>query len=244
MGRDGWFKLYRSMEDWEWYKDSIVKAVFLDLLIRAQWEPGQFRGVDLEPGQLITGRKELAGRLGISEEQVRRALRVLKNCQQITSKPTNKFSVITVVNWAVYQSDEKKTTNKRTDKKPHERNKEDKNILNSQSVYMNNYIVQNALSQEETDRLTDIYSDLPGLLAEVDAKIRARQRQTEIKKPYAYVVRAAREMDWPTVEEAEKKNAQRKKHEEELEAAAKPEELTPEQKAKAKELRERRRRNG
>lgn len=237
----GFIKLHRKMQDWEWYSDPVVRSVFIHLLLSAEWEPGEYHGVQLKPGDVATGRKKLAETLGFSERQIRTALKKLTATNELTIKTTNKFSVATIEKWAMYQSVEEKSTNKSTSKST--TSKEDirnnKNIY-SQSVYMNNYTVQNALSQEETDRLTDIYSDLPGLLAEVDAKIRARQRQTEIKKPYAYVVRAAREMDWPTVEEAERKSAKRKKHEEELEAAAKPEELTPEQKAKAKELRERR----
>lgn len=243
MGRDGWFKLYRSMEDWEWYKDSVVKAVFLDLLIRAQWEPVTCRGVDLEPGQLITGRKELAGRLGLSEEQVRRALRVLKASQQITIKPTNKFSVVTIENWSLYQSDDKKTTNKRPDKKPHKRNKEIKNIYKS-SVNIYPKDIGEQLKEEDWDRLTDIYSKPEELVAKVNERIKTRKRQTEIEDPFPYIVSAARDMEWPTKEAEEKKNAKRKKNLEEKAKAEKPPELTPEQKAKAKEIRERRRKHG
>ena len=109
---------------------------------------------------------------------------------------------------------------------------------------MNNYIVQDHLTQDQTDRLTEYYSDPEGLFKKVNEKIRMRKNQTEIKDPYQYIRKAAKDMQWPKMEEVEKKNAQRKKAQEDLEKAAKPPELTPEQKAKAKEIRERRKKNG
>jgi hypothetical protein len=45
---------------------------------------------------------------------VRRAILSLKSTNEITIKTTNKFSIITIVKWEEYQSQDEKTTNKTT----------------------------------------------------------------------------------------------------------------------------------
>jgi DNA-binding transcriptional regulator YhcF (GntR family) len=100
--------------EWGWYKDPNTKAVFLHLLLTANFKEGEYKGVPLKPGQTIIGRKALAEQLGISEQCVRTALNRLKSTNEITIKSTNKFSVVTVENWAMYQSDESESTNEST----------------------------------------------------------------------------------------------------------------------------------
>jgi len=66
-----------------------------------------FQAVKLQPGQLIFGRKSAAEELKMSERQIRTCLEKLKKTQNVTIKTTNKFSIITIVNWPTYQQTEK-----------------------------------------------------------------------------------------------------------------------------------------
>lgn len=62
-------------------------------------------GVDhLEPGQLIRTKNTISHDLGLTENQVRTALRYLEKSGMITSSRTGKVMLITIVNWGVYQS--------------------------------------------------------------------------------------------------------------------------------------------
>ena len=99
----GFIKLHRSILDWEWYQDSVTTRVFLHLLLNANWEDSRFQGHKVSAGSLVTGRKELAESLGISEQSVRTALNHLKSTNEITIKSTNKFSIVSIVNWEKYQ---------------------------------------------------------------------------------------------------------------------------------------------
>ena len=99
----GFIKLHRSILDWEWYKDETTKNVFLHLLLNANWEDSRFQGHEIPAGSLVTGRKELAESLGISEQSIRTALNHLKSTNEITIKSTNKFSIVSIVNWEKYQ---------------------------------------------------------------------------------------------------------------------------------------------
>lgn len=113
---EGYIKLFRSMNKWEWYSDVNTKAVFLHLLLNANLEESRFRNHVVPKGSLVIGRKSLSETLGISEQSVRTALNHLKTTNEITIKSTNKFSIVTVVNWEKYQVFEKRLTNKSTNK--------------------------------------------------------------------------------------------------------------------------------
>lgn len=72
----------------------------------------------LQPGQFITGRKSLAKETGISESKCERLLTFFKTEQQIEQQKTNKFRIISILNWSEYQTSEQQNeqpvNNKRT----------------------------------------------------------------------------------------------------------------------------------
>lgn len=109
-----WIKLYRKFKEWEWYNDPIVKAVFIELLLTANWKPTKWKGIELDVGETVVGRKELAEAVGVSEQNVRTALRKLENTKTILKKSTNKYTVVKVLNYCNYQvsaEDSQPTTN-------------------------------------------------------------------------------------------------------------------------------------
>lgn len=58
----------------------------------------------IKEGQILTGRKELSRQTGIPETTIERALSYFeKNGHQIGQQKTNKFRLITVINWKEYQ---------------------------------------------------------------------------------------------------------------------------------------------
>ncbi|MBI9089889.1 MAG: hypothetical protein JEZ12_11790 [Desulfobacterium sp.] len=59
--------------------------------------------VELQPGQFIFGRKAASKDLGISERKIRTCVEKLKKLQNLTTKPTNRYSIISIVNWDTYQ---------------------------------------------------------------------------------------------------------------------------------------------
>jgi len=103
---DGWIKLYRKLINWEWYDHIPTKVLFIHLLLKANHKPGSWRGQEIKTGQLITGRHMLAKETGLSESQVRTALRNLESSQEIIQQATNQFSLITVCNYGSYQGKE------------------------------------------------------------------------------------------------------------------------------------------
>ena len=112
----GWIALHRQITEWRWYTDGNTFRLFVHLLLKANSKPGEWRGFKVLPGQLITGRKALAEELGLTEQEIRTSLKKLKNSKEITSKSTNKFSIITVCKWWDYQhyKNDDQPTNKPT----------------------------------------------------------------------------------------------------------------------------------
>jgi len=111
---EGFIKLYRSMLGWEWYQDQNTKSVFIHLLLNANWEDSRYRGHKVPKGSLVCGRKKLAKDLGLSEQEIRTSLNHLKSTNEITIQSTNRFSIITIVNWEKFQGLKEESTNKLT----------------------------------------------------------------------------------------------------------------------------------
>lgn len=123
MANEGYIKLYRKMKKWGWYKDQNTKDVFLHLLLEACYETCYFKGVPLEPGQVITTVKEISDGTGISVRSVRTSLERLKSTNELTIETSSRFSIITLLNYTDYQgsdkgSDKQVTNERQTSDKP------------------------------------------------------------------------------------------------------------------------------
>ena len=99
----GFIKLFRKFNNWEWKTDPNMVALFLHLLINANYVDAKWRGVDVKRGQIITGRMKLSKETGISERSIRTCLERLKSTNEITIETTSQFSLITICNYNKYQ---------------------------------------------------------------------------------------------------------------------------------------------
>ena len=150
MTDNGFIKLHRSILKWEWWDDANTTRVFLYLLLNANWEDSRFEGHVIPKGSLVVSWKSLSENCGISVQSARTAINHLKSTGEITIKSTNKFSIVSIVNWEKYQGyeeDANKQTNKQTNKQLTNNQqttnniKEIKNIRNEElykkSIYQN-----------------------------------------------------------------------------------------------------------
>jgi len=74
--------------------------------------------VELSPGDFVFGRKSASVELKMSEQTIRTCLKKLKKLENLTTKVTNKFTLISIVNWDTYQDDKKNITTKVTNSQP------------------------------------------------------------------------------------------------------------------------------
>ena len=114
----GFIKLQRKILDWEWYNDIPTKTLFIHLLLKVNFKDKKWKGYDIKRGQVLTGRKILSDETGLSEQQTKTALKKLQATNEITIQATNRFSIITLVNYSLYQ--DKKTDSNQLNNQPEE----------------------------------------------------------------------------------------------------------------------------
>lgn len=99
----GHIKIDRKILEWEWYSDINTCRLFVHLLLKANWKPGKFMGVDVDRGSLATSLQNLASETGLSVQNIRTSLKKLKTTGELTVNQHPKFSVITIKNYTLYQ---------------------------------------------------------------------------------------------------------------------------------------------
>lgn len=154
--KETYIKLFRKMLTWEWYGDTNTVRLFLHILLKANYEPSKYRGYEIGAGECVFGRKKWAKELGLSERQVRTSLEHLKTTNEVSTRATNKFTIIHVEKWEFWQIEEGRATTKTTNKKSNESptsdqqpttSKESKNIRNIPTIYMvREYVEENHLN--------------------------------------------------------------------------------------------------
>lgn len=100
---NGRIALWRKFLDWEWYTDVNTKAVFLHLLLTANWRDKGWKGILIKRGQRWASRNTLAQETGLSEQNIRTALEHLKATGEITIKVTSRGMLINIEKYSDYQ---------------------------------------------------------------------------------------------------------------------------------------------
>lgn len=101
--RPGYVKLWRNINHWRWFRDSNTKAVFLELICRANYKDTVLDGEVLQRGQCVMGYRELAKALGLSLQNVRTSIDRLKSTLDITLNSTRKGTIVTICKYNEYQ---------------------------------------------------------------------------------------------------------------------------------------------
>lgn len=127
----GFIKIWRKMLDNPIANKPNYMALWVWLLTLANHKDNKFMWngemIIIKEGQLLTGRKELAEKSGIPSSTIERILNFLENEHQIEQQKTNKFRIITILNWGNYQNQTAEWT---TNGQQMDTNKNDKNDKN------------------------------------------------------------------------------------------------------------------
>ena len=106
----GWLRLHRKFIGWEWYQDSNTKSVFIHLLLMANTQDKNWKGILVKRGQVVIGRDKLAETLGISVQTLRTCLKRLKSTNEITIESTHHHSLVTIEKYEFYNPSKKEST--------------------------------------------------------------------------------------------------------------------------------------
>jgi len=159
----GWIKLHRKILDNPIFLKPDLYQLFSYCILRANHSETKiiWNGEEetLEKGCFITGRKVIAKDTGQNERTTYDRLKLLEKLKMITLKSNNKFSVVKVLNYSLYQGEEcdiqqpannKPTTNQQpanTDKNV-KNVKNDKNISSSQKNKFSDDAIELSLASE------------------------------------------------------------------------------------------------
>lgn len=139
MGNQGWIKLHRKILRSDMYKslNSKQRDVMITVLLMANHEENEWEhGGELyrvKPGQFVTSLNSIKNNCAndVSIQNIRTALDKMKTWGFLTWKSTNKNRLITIENWAIYQSNDSET------------NKQTNNQLTNNSQTTNNQLTTN-----------------------------------------------------------------------------------------------------
>lgn len=152
MNDTGWISLYRKFMEWEWYTDANTMRLFLHLLLKANHQDGNWQGKTIKRGQVVTGRKSLSNELKISEQAIRTSLNKLKMTNEITIETTNKFSIITIEKYDVYQDNQKENNQQNDQQTTNEQpTSNQQSTTNNNNNNNNNIIYFNLLNKYKSD---------------------------------------------------------------------------------------------
>ena len=135
---NGYVKIHRKLIRWGWYKNSVIKDTFFHCILMANFSDQPFEGITVKKGEFVTSYENLASDLGFSVQQIRTAIKKLKSTGELTTKSTNKFTLVRVVNWEQYQTSDKIVTSKTTCDATNEQQTSNNQITNEQQTNNNN----------------------------------------------------------------------------------------------------------
>lgn len=120
----GFIKEYRCVLDSGLISHHKAWALRSYLRLNAVFKPVKHatkNGVlSLQEGQVVVGRKKLAVALGLSEQEIRSAMKLLKKTGEISTNATRQYTIVTICNWGEWQSNEENKTKTGGQFKPRE----------------------------------------------------------------------------------------------------------------------------
>lgn len=114
MDLNGFIKIDRKIQKWEWYDDLNMCGFFLHLLLLANWEDRRWHGIVIKRGSFVTSYRKLADSMKTTSATIYKWIKRLVETGELTVESTSKYTVISIVSYDFYQS---KKTEKETLKK-------------------------------------------------------------------------------------------------------------------------------
>lgn len=100
----GYIKIWRKIFQWGWYKDVNTLNLFIHCILKANHKTNYWRNEIVERGSFISSYQHLSNETGLSIQQVRTGIKHLISTNNLTCKPSSKYTLFTVCNYDLYQS--------------------------------------------------------------------------------------------------------------------------------------------
>lgn len=111
-----WVKLHAKIIDSAVFHNEKLLKMWVWLLLKARRKESVmlvgYQNVVLKPGELILGRYTASEEVGFSPSTVRNLLAQLSKMGNLDIKTSNKFSIVKIKNWSLYQTEGQQSKNK------------------------------------------------------------------------------------------------------------------------------------
>jgi DNA-binding transcriptional regulator YhcF (GntR family) len=143
----GWIKLHRKLLDNDIYRhDPTAWRVFCHFLLI----------VDHKTGCRDYGRFQVARELDMNPNTLYKAIKRLENAKMVTQESNNRFTVLSIVNWHDYQSNDNKAgNNKVTTKEQQSNTKQELRIKKKETKHI---YIEGEVSLEDVKEIADKYN--------------------------------------------------------------------------------------
>ncbi len=183
----GFITLHRKIIEWEWYSDTNVFRVFTHLILTANWEPKKWQGILVNRGQKVTSIQHIAEETGLTPQCVRTAINKLKLTGELTSKSTNKYTVVTLTNYDLYQKKENELTSNLTSELTNGQQTDNKQLTTTKQ-YNNITIKQKEENNPFDFQSTGDNSCSPEKAPEFELKNDNHKKNKKDSKPNAWAI--------------------------------------------------------
>lgn len=112
---NGYMKLHRQMLDWEWFGNSPMVHIWIYFLLKANEEDSTWQGIVVHRGSFVTSLDSISKDTNLSVRVIRTCIERLKATNKVTSKTTNRYTIITICNYDNYEHKENES-DKQNDK--------------------------------------------------------------------------------------------------------------------------------
>lgn len=103
MEGETYIKLFRKFLDWEWYDDLPTKALWIHILLKANYKDKTWHGKEVKRGSFLTSYSSLQSELKLSKKQIERALKNLQKTGEVEKVASRENTLIIATKYDFYQ---------------------------------------------------------------------------------------------------------------------------------------------
>ena len=183
---DSYVKISTRFTEWDWYRDSNTKVLFLHFLLKANTKDVCYKGIEIPRGSLITSYQILSNETGLSIKNIRTALNHLKMAGEVAITKYPKNTVISIKNWDDYCLGGKVNGTEVASIERKERKEAKERKERYKKIYPDGYIQKisggSQNSQSEMDSEADIFTTIRELFNSVCGSYPRLVRLSEKRK--------------------------------------------------------------
>ncbi len=149
----GWICVHRQLLEWEWFSDHNTFRLFVYFMLKANHQDKRWKGILIKRGQHLTSLDGICVGSGLTKSQVRTSIKKLKSTHEIAHESNKQHTVITVINYNLYQSNDTQVSTRIA----HESHTNDTRVTTNNND--NNEKKKDNIHQQIADSWNEVFKD-------------------------------------------------------------------------------------